>query len=152
MIAFIEGHREAYGVEPICRTLRIAPSTYHEQAARRRDPSRAPGRQVRDHALMIDIRRIWGENFQVYGVRKVWRQLLREGIKVARCTVARLMWRMGLKGAVRGKVVKTTISNTARHARSIGSTGRSSRRARTGSGWPTLPTSPPGPDSSMLPS
>ncbi len=78
-----------------------------------RDRIRALEREVRDHALMIDIRRILAENFQVYGVRKVWRQLLREGIKVARCTVARLMWRMGLKGAVRGKVVRTTISNTA---------------------------------------
>jgi putative transposase len=113
MIAFIDTHRGAYGVEPICRTLQIAPSTYHEQAARRRDPARAPARQRRDSALMTDIRRIWDENFQVYGVRKVWRQLVREGIKVARCTVARLMRQIGLTGVVRGKSVRTTISNAA---------------------------------------
>jgi transposase InsO family protein len=113
MIAFIDVHRGAYGVEPICRTLQIAPSTYHEHAARRRDPACAPARQRRDNALMNHIRRIWDENFQVYGVRKVWRQLAREGIKVARCTVARLMQQMALKGVVRGKVVRTTISNAA---------------------------------------
>ncbi len=79
MIAFIDVHRGAYGVEPICRTLQIAPSTYHEHAARRRDAARAPVRQRRDNALMDHIRRIWDENFQVYGVRKVWRQLARRG-------------------------------------------------------------------------
>ena len=113
MIAFIDVHRGAYGVEPICRTLQIAPSTYHEHAARLRDPARRPARQRRDTGLMRDIRRIWDENFQVYGVRKVWRQLAREGIKVARCTVARLMQQMALKGVVRGKAVRTTISNAA---------------------------------------
>src|SRR3984885_10602745 len=113
MIAFIDVHRGAYGVEPICRTLQIAPSTYHEHAARRRDPACAPARQRRDNALKNHIRRIWDEDFQVYGVRKVWRQLAREGIKVARCTVARLMQQLALKGVVRGKVVRTTISNAA---------------------------------------
>ena len=111
MTSFIDAHRNAYGVEPICRLLPIAPSTYRNHAARQRDPDRAPARQRRDAALMEDIRRIWSENFQVYGVRKVWRQLLREGIKAARCAVARLMRQMGLKGVVRGKPVKTTISN-----------------------------------------
>ena len=101
MIAFIDDHRDVHGVEPICRVLPIAPSTYHSHAARR------------DAGLREHIRRVWEENFQVYGVRKVWRQLGREGIAVARCTVARLMREMGLKGAVRGKPMKTTVSNPA---------------------------------------
>jgi putative transposase len=113
MIAFIDDHRAAYGVEPICRVLPIAPSTYHAYDARRVDPSRAPARAQRDAVLCAQIRRVWEENFQVYGVRKVWRQLKREGIDVARCTVARLMRQMGLKGATRGKPVRTTISDKA---------------------------------------
>ncbi len=113
MKSFIDDHRDAYGVEPICRVLPIAPSTYREHAARRADPARAPARQRRDVALAAEIRRVWDENFQVYGVRKVWRQLARERIRVARCTVARLMRQMGMHGAVRGKAVRTTISDTA---------------------------------------
>ena len=113
MIAFIDDHRPVYGVEPICRVLPIAPSTYYEHVARRRTPARLPARARRDEVLRSQIRRIWEENFQVYGVRKVWRQLCREGIAVARCTTARLMRQMGLSGAVRGKAVKTTISNPA---------------------------------------
>jgi len=113
MIAFIDAHRAVYGVEPICRVLPIAPSTYHAHAARRADPKRLPARARRDAALMIEIRRVYEANFCVYGVRKVWRQLSREGIRVARCTVARLMRAMGLQGAVRGKPVRTTISDTA---------------------------------------
>ena len=113
MIAFIDDHRGAYGVEPICRELPIAPSTYHAHAARRTDPLEAPPRVCRDAALRGEIRRVLEENFQVYGVRKVWRQLGREGIGVARCTVARLMRQMGLKGIVRGKSVRTTISDKA---------------------------------------
>ena len=103
MIAFIDEHRAVYGVEPICRVLPIAPSTDHAHAARRADPKRLPARARRDAALMIEIRRVYEANFCVYGVRKVWRQLSREGIRVARCTVARLMRAMGLQGAVRGK-------------------------------------------------
>ena len=103
MIAFIDDHRDVHGVEPICRLLPIAPSTYYEQVARRRDPSKLPARAKRDAELCRQIRRVWEENFQVYGVRKVWRQLRREGIEVARCTVARLMRAMGLRGVVRGK-------------------------------------------------
>jgi putative transposase len=91
----------------------IAPSTYHAHDARRVDPSRVPARAQRDAVLCAQIRRVWEENFQVYGVRKVWRQLKREGLEVARCTVARLMRQMGLKGVVRGKPVKTTISDRA---------------------------------------
>ena len=113
MIAFIDDHRDAYGVEPICRELPIAPSTYHAHAARRADPAKAPPRVRRDVVLRGEIRRVWAENFGVYGVRKVWRQLGREGINVARCTVARLMRQMGLQGIVRGKSVRTTISDKA---------------------------------------
>ena len=113
MIAFIDDHRGAYGVEPICRVLKIAPSSYHTHAARRRRPDTAPPRVQRDAALRVEIRRVFDENFQVYGVRKVWRQLVREGEDVARCTVARLMSRMGLQGVIRGKRVKTTISDKA---------------------------------------
>ena len=110
MIAFINEHRDAYGVEPICRVLPIAPSTYREHAARKRDPNRMPARERRDAKLCQEIRRVFAENFGVYGVRKVWRQMKREGIEVARCTVSRLMRQMGLKGVVRGKSVRTTVS------------------------------------------
>jgi putative transposase len=113
MIAFIDDHREAYGVEPICRVLPIAPSTYHEHASKRRDPARRCERAKRDEVLKGEIQRVFEENFRVYGARKVWRQLGREGIAVARCTVARLMRAMGLQGAVRGKPVRTTRSDKA---------------------------------------
>ncbi len=113
MIGFIDDHRGVYGVEPICRVLKIAPSTYHAHAARRRRPDTAPPRVQRDAALCIAIQRVFAENFQVYGVRKVWRQLLREGEDVARCTVARLMRAMGLQGVIRGRRMKTTISDKA---------------------------------------
>ena len=99
------------GVEPICKALPIAPSTYHEHVARRRNPDAAPARVRRDAVLSDRIQRAFNENFQVYGVRKVWRQLQRQGEDVARCTVARLMRDMGLQGAVRGKRVKTTIGD-----------------------------------------
>ena len=113
MIRFIDDHRGAYGVEPICKLLPIAPSTYHAHAARRTDPARLPARARRDVVLATDIQRVFDANFGVYGVRKVWRQLGREGKKVARCTVARLMRRMGLQGVVRGREVRTTVSNPA---------------------------------------
>ena len=111
MIAFIEDHREAYGVEPICRVLPIAPSTYYDHVAKRRNPARLSARAKRDRALKIEVRRVFEENFSVYGVRKVWRQLQREGFDVARCTISRLMRQMGLHGAVRGKRVRTTITD-----------------------------------------
>ncbi len=101
------------GVEPICRVLKIAPSTYHAHDARRRRPDTAPPRVQRDAALRVEIRRVFDQNFQVYGVRKVWRQLVREGEDVARCTVARLMRGMGLQGVIRGRRVRTTISDKA---------------------------------------
>jgi putative transposase len=113
MIGFIDEHREAYGVEPICKVLPIAPSTYHERIARRRDPTRLSARAQRDQALKPEIARVFAENFAVYGVRKVWRQMMREGFSIARCTVDRLMREMGLHGVIRGKPVRTTISDKA---------------------------------------
>ncbi len=113
MIAFIDAQRVDYGVEPICRVLKIAPSTYHEHDARRRRPERAPPRVRRDVALSVEIRRVFDDNYKVYGVRKVWRQLKREGFDVARCTVSRLMRIMGLRGVIRGKPHRTTVSDKA---------------------------------------
>ena len=113
MIAFIDDHRGAYGVEPICKVLPIAPSTYRERLAQRRDPARLSARTRRDQALKPQIARVFAENFAVYGVRKVWRQMRREGLSVARCTVARLMAELGLQGVIRGKPVRTTISDKA---------------------------------------
>ena len=91
MVLFIDEHRATYGVEPICEVLPIAPSTYYERKARATDPRRLPARAKRDAVLVAEIDRIWRENFEVYGVRKMWRQLHRENLGVARCTVARLM-------------------------------------------------------------
>ena len=113
MIAFIDDHREAYGVEPICKVLPIAPSTYHAHIAQRVDASKRSARAQRDAELKIEVQRVFAENFGVYGVRKVWRQLRREGFMVARCTVERLMASLGLQGAIRGKPVRTTISDKA---------------------------------------
>ena len=108
MIAYIDQHRHRYGVEPICRVLPIAPSTYH--AAQRRSTS---ARAVRDRQLKAEIRRVHAEQFGVYGARKVWRQLHREGIAVARCTVERLMRQLGLQGVRRGKTRRTTTPDAA---------------------------------------
>lgn len=113
MIAFIDDHRGAYGVGPICKVLPVAPSPYHADAARRRDAGKLSRRARRDLALKPGIARVFAGNFEVYGVRKVWRQLGRQGISVARCTVERLMRSMGLQGVVRGKPVRTTISDKA---------------------------------------
>jgi putative transposase len=113
MIAFIDDHRGTYGVEPICRMLRIAPSTYHAHIAQRADLAKASARVRQDRVLMDQIRRVHAANFGVYGARKVWRQLAREGVVVARCTVERLMRRIGLRGAVRGKETRTTIADKA---------------------------------------
>ena len=108
MTMFIDTHRDEYGVEPICAVLPIVPSTYYERKAREVDRGRCPRRVCRDSQLGEEIRRVWEENFRIYGVRKVWRQLHREGIVAARCTVARLMRTLGLRGVVRGRGVKTT--------------------------------------------
>lgn len=109
MVAFIDAHREAYGVEPICAVLPIAPSTYYEQKARASDPTRVPPRLQRDAQLRTEIERVWRENRRVYGAKKIWKQLHREAIPVARCTVARLMHASGLRGVVRGRRVRTTV-------------------------------------------
>ena len=114
MVDFVEEHRGDHGVEPICKVLPIAPSTYYEQKARRADPDRLPPRLRRDRALCEEIQRVWDENFQVYGAYKVWRQLNREGHRVARCTVERLMRQLGLRGAKRGSGYKvTTVADGA---------------------------------------
>jgi putative transposase len=115
MVAFIDEHRDVYGVEPICAMLPIAPATYYEHKTRQREPERRSARAKRDEALCAEIRRVWQASFDgVYGAYKVWRQLLREGFKVPRCTVERLMRSMGLRGAVRGRAFKvTTVANDA---------------------------------------
>ena len=126
MIAFVDDHRAIHGVESICRTLQIAPSGYYARLAVRADPSKASARQRRDAVLRPKIKKVWNDNWQVYGVRKTWRQLCREGEAAARCTVARLMAGMGLtvnasihltanrlRGIVRGKAVKTTVPDTS---------------------------------------
>ncbi|EGE47861.1 Transposase for insertion sequence element IS629 [Acetobacter pomorum DM001] len=105
MTRFIEEHRQTYGVGSICRVLSIAPSAYYATVARQKNPC---VRSQKDKELCDDIRRVWNNNFCVYGARKVWHQLRREGVDVARCTVERLMRRMGLKGVIRGKGVRTT--------------------------------------------
>ncbi len=109
MVSYIDDYKDRYGVEPICRVLPIAPSTYYETKARQQDPERRAPRAIRDERVKPEIRRVWEENYRVYGARKVWKQLHREGIKVARCTVARLMQEMGIRGVVRGRKIKTTI-------------------------------------------
>jgi transposase InsO family protein len=98
---------------PICKVLPIAPSTYHKHVAERHDPSLQSTRAQRDLALKPEVQRVFDANFGVYGVRKVWRQLNREGFDVARCTVERLMRELGLAGVIRGKPVRTTVSNKA---------------------------------------
>jgi len=128
MIQFIEDHRQEHGVEPICKVLPIAPSTYYERVAQRRDPARRSQRAQRDEVLSSEVKRVYTAIFGVYGARKVWLQLLREGLSmagdtvagnvvagktVARCTVERLMRKMGLAGAVRGKTIRTTHSENA---------------------------------------
>ena len=109
MVAFVDAHRDVYGVEPICSVLPIAPSTYYEQKARANDPTRIPRRAQRDGHLVPEIMRVWRTNRRVYGAKKVWKQLQRESIPVARCTVARLMRTLGLRGVVRGRRMRTTI-------------------------------------------
>ncbi len=109
MIAFIDDHRDKHRVEPICEVLPIAPATFYEHLARRSDPSRLSDRAKRDAKLRPHIQRVFDANWQVYGVRKIWRHLRREGFDVARCTVARLMKTMGIEGVIRGKPHKTTI-------------------------------------------
>ena len=132
MIAFIDDHRKAYGVEPICKVLPIAPSTYHAHIAQRIDASKRSARAQRDAELKMEVQRVFAENFGVYGVRKVWRQLRREGFTVARCTVERLMASLGLQGAIRGKPVRTTSPIRRCLTRLITSTRRGKTLASSG--------------------
>jgi transposase InsO family protein len=111
MRTFIDQHRDTHGVEPICQVLQIAPSGYRRYAAEQRNPALRCARAQTDAILMPEIERVWQANLQVYGADKVWKQLNREGVQVARCTVERLMRCMGLRGVIRGKVVRTTISD-----------------------------------------
>ena len=113
MRQFVGEHRATFGVEPICKVLQIAPSGYRRHTARERDPCLQPARVLRDAVLVPQIERVWQVNMRVYGADKVWRQLRREGTTVARCTVERLMRRQGLRGAMRGKAVRTTVSDQA---------------------------------------
>jgi len=113
MIAFIDNHRQVYGVEPICKVLPIAPSTYYAHVAKRADPEKLSARARQDIVLKPEIARVFAENFEVYGVRKVWLQMLRERFDIARCTVERLMRGMGLAGVIRGKSVRTTVQDKA---------------------------------------
>ena len=128
------------------------PSTYHAHVAKRRDPAKLSERARQDAALKIEVRRVFDQNFSVYGVRKVWRQLKREGFDVARCTVSRLMRDMGLQGVIRGKSVKTTISDKAALCPLDHVNRQSRRHGQTSSGSPTSPMSRPGPASSTSPS
>ena len=112
MIAFIEENRDI-GVEPICKHLPIAPSTFYDQMAKRANPDLLSDRAKRDKTLRPEIERVWEQNYKVYGVRKVWHQMRREGFDIARCTVARLMNDMGLEGVIRGKKARTTIPDKA---------------------------------------
>jgi putative transposase len=108
MVAFIDEHREAWGVEPICNVVRIAPSTYYRLKSLEKAPEKRSPRQLRDTSYKAQILRVWKENHEVYGARKIWRQMQREGVPIARCTVERLMNAMGLKGVTRGKAIKWT--------------------------------------------
>ena len=142
-MSFVDAYRDDYEVEPICDCIEIAPSTYYEHVRRRQQPETAPLRIQRDEALMPEIQRVFDENFRVHGVRKVWRQLLREEHDVARCTVERLMKKMCLEGVVRGKRVRTTVPDEPaaahgahEHPRLREGRLRRGRRARVSAGSP----------------
>lgn len=113
MIMFIDQHKNLFGVEPICRQLPIAPSTYYEHKARELDPSRLPIRERCDARMLVEIKRVWKASRRRYGARKVWRQLQRDGVSTARCTVERLMQAEGLQGVSRGGTKRTTIPDEA---------------------------------------
>ena len=113
MVQFVDAYRADWGVEPICREIQIAPSQYYEMKAREVDASRVPNRQIEDAFLTQMIQKVYNDNFQLYGARKVWHALKRSSVSVARCTVERLMWAHGLEGVRRGKPWKTTIPDEA---------------------------------------
>ena len=146
MIAFIDEFREEFGVEPICGVLPIAPSTYYERKAIASEPARASRRAQRDAVLREQISKVWSGNRGVYGARKIWHALRRDGVTAARCTVERLMREMGLKGVVRGKKVVTTNPGKPRGpARTTRSIAPSMRRGRTSSGFRISRMFRPGP-------
>jgi putative transposase len=151
MIAFIDDNRDVYGVEPICRVLRIAPSAYHERVAQRQDSARLSAWAQRNSALKPEIAHVFAENFAVYGVRKVWRQMMREGFAVVRCTVERLMREMGLAGVIRSKPMCTTISDKTTPCPRNHVNRQFVLRRRTGCGYRTSPTSRLGEGSSTSP-
>jgi transposase InsO family protein len=134
MIEFIDPHRDAYGLESICAQLPIAPSLYDEHKPREVDPTRMPPRLARDRALVQEIRRVYEENFRVYGARRVWRQFGRESQVAARCTVERLMGGLGLQGVVRRKKCRTTISD-ARAERPLDLVNRQFQASRPNRLW-----------------
>ncbi len=136
MVAFIDAHRASHGVESICRQLPIAPATYYHHRACAADPSRRSRRQCRDEELKVEIRRVWDENQQVYGPRKVWRQLKRrEGVQVARCTVERLMRQMQLRGVVRGRAFCITTRPDSRSERPLDLVDRNFTATRPNQLW-----------------
>ena len=135
MVAFIEAHGDEYGIEPICEVLPIAPATYYEHRARRLDPDRGPKRTKSDAKLSEEISRVWEVNFSVYGAKKVWQQLNREGTKVARCTVERLMRRLGLRGAIRGGAFRITTKSDETDIRPPDLVERNFRASRPNELW-----------------
>ena len=150
MVAFIDEHKREYGVEPICAVVPIAPSTYYETKACQVDPDRRSARAQRDEWLQGEIDRVWKANFEVYGAEKVWKQLGREGMKVARCTVERLMRAMGLEGVVRSRAFRTTTTPGDVAERPLDLVDRDFRASnRTSCGCPTSPTCGPATGSSM---
>lgn len=135
MVSFIDDHRSEYGVEPICHVLPIAPSTYYAHKARAADPALRSERSRRDESLAVEIQRVWQANRSVYGPRKVWRQLRREGIHAARCTVERLMRRAALQGVVRGRKLRTTIPSDLASERPLDLVQRVFRAERPNELW-----------------
>lgn len=141
---FNDKHRDTFGVEPLCEVLQIAPSAYRRHAALLHEPHKRCARTLRDELLMPQIQRVWQANMQVYGSDKVLRQLAREGVAVARCTVKRLMRSMELRGVMRGKFVRTSVGDAMAHARWTGSTSSSVSSGRTSYVSATSPMSLPG--------
>ncbi len=153
MVSFIDQHRDTYGVEPICAVLPIAPSTYFLHKMWQQEPTTRSKRQQRDAELRAPIQRVWDENEQVYGPRKIWKQLRREGFRVARCTVARLMREMGLPGVSRGRASKITTQSDRAAERPADLVDRQFTATRPNQlWWQTSRTSRPGAASSTSPS
>jgi putative transposase len=135
MMTFIDQHKDEYGVESMCSVLPIAPSTYYEHVRRKREPERRPAREKRDEELRTEIGRVYEDNHLVYGANKVWRQLRREDVAVARCTVERLMAEMGLRGAIRGRAYKVTTVANEDQARPLDLVGRRFEAERPNQLW-----------------